>query len=41
MKTYGIPEQFWVVTRPREFATSEDILFPCTFDRLMSQARAG
>ena len=32
MKTHGIPEQFWVVTRPTEFSTSEDICFPCTFE---------
>ena len=29
------------MTRPTEFSTSEDICFPCTFDRLMSQARGG
>ena len=41
MKTYGMPEEFWVVTRPSEFSTAEDICFPCTFDRLMQQARGG
>ena len=41
MKIHGLPDQFWVVTRPSEFSTSEDILFPCTFDRLMLQARGG
>jgi hypothetical protein len=41
MKTYGLPEQFWVVTRPSEFSTAENTLFPSTFDRLMSQVRGG
>ena len=27
MKIHGLPEQFWVVTRPSEFSTSDDILF--------------
>jgi hypothetical protein len=41
MKTHGLPEEFWVVTRPSQFSTSEDILFPCTFERLMLQTLGG
>ncbi len=41
MKIHGLPEEFWVVTRPTEFSTSEDICFPCTFTRLMNQVRGG
>ena len=41
MKTYGLPEEFFIVTKPSPGSTLEDILFPCTFSRLMNQVRGG
>jgi hypothetical protein len=41
VKINGLPEKFWVVTKPSPFSTLEDILFPCTFERLMLQVRGG
>ena len=41
MKISGLPEQFWVVTEPSPFSATEDILFPCTFGRLMLRVRGG
>ena len=41
MKTQDLPESFFVVTKPSPGSTLEDILFPCTFERLMLQARGG
>ena len=41
MKTQGLPERFCVVTKPSPGSTLEDILFPCTFERLMLQVRGG
>ena len=41
MKTYGLPEQFWIVTKPSPASTTEDICFSCTFPRLMLQVRGG
>jgi pantothenate synthetase len=41
MKTHGIPERFWVVTRPSPASGMEDICFSCTVEGLMRQARGG
>ena len=41
MKISGLPERFWVVTRPSEVSELVDILFPCTFERLLLQGRGG
>jgi hypothetical protein len=41
MKTHGMPERFWVVLQPSPVSALEDICFPCTFDRLIRQARGG
>ena len=41
MKIHGLPEQFWVVTKPSPFSTTEDVLFACTFPRLIHQVRGG
>ena len=41
MKIHGLPEKFWVVTRPSEVSELVDILFPCTFERLLLQGRGG
>jgi hypothetical protein len=41
MKICGLPEQFWVVTNPSPVSQLCDICFPCTFDRLIRQARGG
>ena len=41
MLIHGLPEKFWVVTKPSPVSTLEDILFPCTFPRLMLQVRGG
>jgi hypothetical protein len=37
----GLPEKFFVVTKPSPVSTVEDILFPCDFERLMLQIRGG
>jgi hypothetical protein len=41
MKTHGLPETFWVVTRPSQVSTLDDICFACNFERLMLQTRGG
>ncbi len=41
MKIHGLPEKFWVVTKPSPVSGLEDILFPCDFERLMLQVRGG
>ncbi len=41
MKTYRLPEEFFIVTKPSWFSTMEDICFRCSFSRLMSQVRGG
>jgi len=41
MKIHGLPEQFWVVTKPSPVSGLQDILFPCSFERLMLQIRGG
>ena len=41
MQLKGIPERFWVVTRPTEVSDLADICFSCTVERLMGQARGG
>jgi hypothetical protein len=41
MLIQGLPETFWVVTRPTKVSTLVDILFPCTFSQLMNQVRGG
>jgi hypothetical protein len=41
MKINGMPEQFWVVTRPSKVSQLCDICFACTFERLLLQGRGG
>ena len=41
MKTYGMPETFWVVTRPYPFSELRDILAAYDFERLLRHARGG
>ena len=41
MKTYGMPETFWVVTTPSPVSEMADVCFPCTFERLLLQGRGG
>ena len=41
MLIHGLPERFWVVTKPSPVSGLEDILFPCDFGRLMLQIRGG
>jgi hypothetical protein len=41
MKIIGLPERFWVVTRPSEGSELVDVCFPCTFGRLLLQGRGG
>ena len=41
MKTYGMPETFWVVTKPSPLSETADVCFPCTFERLLLQGRGG
>jgi hypothetical protein len=41
MKTHGMPERFWVVTKPSPASELCDVCFPCTFDRLIRQVRGG
>jgi hypothetical protein len=41
MRTHGLPDQFWVVLKPSTFSETEDILFACTFERLINQVRGG
>ena len=41
MKIHGIPEKFWVVTKPSPVSEMEDICFAYTFERLLRQGRGG
>ena len=41
MKTYGMPEKFWVVTKPSPVSELADVCFPCTFERLLLQGQGG
>jgi hypothetical protein len=41
MNIRGLPEKFWVVTRPSRVSELGDICFQCTFKRLMLQTRGG
>ena len=41
MQLHGLPERFWVVTRPTEASEMGDICFSCTVESLMQQARGG
>ena len=41
MKIHGLPETFWVITRPTEVSGLADICFSCTFGQLMLQTRGG
>jgi hypothetical protein len=41
MKVHGMPEKFWVVTKPSPVSELADVCFPCTFERLLLQARGG
>jgi len=41
MNVHGLPEEFWIVTKPSPLSTMEDVCFSCSFQRLMLQARGG
>jgi hypothetical protein len=41
MQLQGIPERFWVVTKPSEVSELADICFSATVESLMCQARGG
>ena len=41
MQIHGIPETFWVVTRPLPFSELRDVCFACDFEELLRQGRAG
>jgi hypothetical protein len=41
MKIHGMPETFWVVTRPTENSELVDICFECGFAGLMRQVLGG
>jgi hypothetical protein len=41
MKVQGLPETFWVVTRPNRASDLDDICFNCTYKQLMLQSRGG
>ncbi len=41
MKIHGLPETFWVVTKPNRASELGDIRFVCTFEQLVLQARGG
>ena len=41
MKIEGLPEKFWVVTKPSPVSTLTDVCFACTFPELMNQVRGG
>ena len=41
MEVHGMPEQFWVVTKPLPVSELADICFACTFERLLLQGRGG
>jgi hypothetical protein len=41
MKVHGMPETFWVVTKPSPLSETADVCFPCTFERLLLQGRGG
>ena len=41
MQVHGLPETFFVVTRPYPFSEMRDVCFACDFECLLRQARAG
>jgi hypothetical protein len=41
MEIRGLPERFWVVTRPSPVSELGDICFSCTYGELLLQARGG
>ena len=41
MEIHGLPETFWVVTKPNRASELGDICFACTYKQLMLQARGG
>jgi hypothetical protein len=41
MKTHGMPERFWLVTKPSPVSELCDVCFPCTFDGMIRQVRGG
>jgi len=41
MKYTGMPERFWVVTRPTPASELADICFSCDFKRFALQIRGG
>jgi hypothetical protein len=41
MLIHGLPEKFWIVTKPSPVSTLADICFACTFEQLMLDVRGG
>jgi len=41
MQLHGLPERFWVVTRPDEASEVGDVCFSCTVESLMHKAKCG
>ena len=41
MEIHGMPEKFWVVTKPSPVSDLVDVCFPCTFERLLRRGRGG
>jgi len=41
MNISGMPETFWVVTKPSPGSELVDVCFACTFERLLLQGRGG
>ena len=41
MEINGMPERFWVVTKPAPGSELVDVCFACTFERLLLQGRGG
>ncbi len=41
MKIHGLPETFWLVTKPNRASELGDICFACTLTQLMLQVRGG
>ncbi len=40
MKIHGLPNSFWIVTRPNRVSELKDICFACTFRQLMKRSRS-
>jgi len=41
MKTHGMPETFWLVTKPSPLSEAADVCFDCTVERLLLMGRGG